>query len=124
MGSMESKEGVREHPLLPEFLERGTIGNMLPGESMAARCTALRETKDRKVWLDPQLAVYEDATEEHPLIIIRTESGFIVDAELAEGLYKWELDEDLGDICSKYGVEEYEWIIPLDFLPRIPKQRS
>lgn len=124
MGNMESREGVRSHPLLPEFMERGTIGNMVPGEFMAARCIALRETKDRRVWLDPQLEVYEDLSEEHPLLIHRTDKGFVVDAGLAveEVHYRWLPDEDLADISSKYGVEESEWIVPIDFLPKLPQR--
>lgn len=114
---MESKEELK-HAKLPEFFEQQSLAEMLPGETVAARCPALKVTKSRNLYLHPGFEAYEDWDESHPLLIKRRQDGcYEVDATLV-GDYRWGAEEDVDTISSQYGVDEQDWIIPIEFYPK------
>lgn len=80
---MESKEALRTAKL-PEFLEAQTVDQMLPGETKAAQTEILLVEPNRNVWLHPEWKVYDNPSEKHPLLITRTEEGYVVDTTLVE----------------------------------------
>lgn len=93
MGGMESRQGIRT-ARLPEFLQQQTVSDMCPGDERWAQLGAMLVLPSGESYLHPDWKVYQEPSEQHPLVIQRTEEGYIVDTTLI-GDDGWFFNDDL-----------------------------
>lgn len=90
----ELSPGIKRQAKLPLFLGAKAVEDMAIGESRAVQTHAMIVDANYDLWVVGAWKTYSNPSEDHPLIITRTDNGYDVDATLVED-DGWFVDKEL-----------------------------